>query len=723
MKGEIETSHPGLQKPAAVEELPDPRAPLPVAGAERPGQRCRSLRASRGRGGPAAPAGARQSPAKRRAEPPEVPPPGQGAPPGPARPGPAALQPSPGQPSPAEPAAPRARPLPRGARPGPAMERRQDSGDSISERQEWRPVTYRKCTDTLWLLLFCLFWAGLMFISGYAVVAGAAERLVLGYDSFGNICGRKNTPVEGANLSGLDMTNKKYVFFLNSCSLEIQSLKISSLSLCVSSCPQQQLNSLEDLQSFARNNGSFLCVYNLNVSSYTLNPKAAQLCPTLPVPPSKSFPLFNRCVPQNPECYSKYSSVLISMVNEMDVFHRILSGILAGRDTVIGLSVLALAFSLVLVLAFRFIQTVLVHTLIALVVFGLLFVSGVLWWLHYDYRNDPSTELETEKENVKFLLGYAIFSTIVTVILLSLIFVLRKRLQFAVQLFRIVGKIIGRIPFLLFQPLWTFLILIVFWVFWVAVLLSLGTAGTAQSTSGGQVEYRALSGICYMAWYHFIGLIWTSEFILACQQMVIAGAVVTCYFNRNKNNPPPHPVLSSISVLFCYHLGTAVKGSFLITILRIPRIVLLYLYNILNQKKNAKHLFNCCCCWVCFQKSCLRCFNQVFVVCFTVFGGLMAFNYHRELQAWVVPLLLVGFFAYLMSHSFLSVFEVTADAMLLCFAIDMETNDGTAEKPYFVDQELLTLMSQSTKLTEGQNHRSTRPFQDNEDGTELQPMT
>ncbi|NXI07779.1 CTL3 protein, partial [Irena cyanogastra] len=653
-----------------------------------------------------------------------------------------------------------------------------DSGDSVSELQEWRPAIYRKCTDTLWLLLFCLFWAGLMFISGYAVVAGAAERLVLGYDSFGNVCGRKNTPVEGANLSGLDMTNKKYVFFLNSCSLEIQSLKISSLSLCVSSCPQQQLNSLEDLQSFARNNDSFLCVYNLNVSSYTLNPKAAQLCPTLPVPPSKSFPLFNRCVPQNPECYSKYASVLISMVNEMDVLHRILSGILAGRDTVIGLSVLALAFSLILVLAFRFIQTLLIHTLIALVVFGLLFVSGVLWWLYYDYRNDPSTELETEKENVKFLLGYAIFSTIVTVVLLSLIFVLRKRLQFAVQLFRIVGKIIGRIPFLLFQPLWTFLILIVFWVFWVAILLSLGTAGTAQSTSGGQVEYRALSGICYMAWYHFVGLIWTSEFILACQQMVIAGAVVTCYFNRNKNNPPPHPVLSSISVLFCYHLGTAVKGSFLITILRIPRIVLLCLYNILNQtvvtsdfillQKNAKHLFNCCFCWVCFQKSCLRYFNQhaytttaingtnfctsakdavcilarnsaklesiscfgdfllflgkVFVVCFTVFGGLMAFNYHRELQAWVVPLLLVGFFAYLMSHSFLSVFEVTADAIFLCFAIDMETNDGTAEKPYFVDQELLTFVNQSNKLTEGRKHRNTRAFQDNEDGTELQPM-
>lgn len=60
----------------------------------------------------------------------------------------------------------------------------------------------------------------------------------------------------------------------------------------------------------------------------------------------------------------------------------------------------------------------------------------------------------------------------------------------------------------------------------------MSTPGTAQTTSGGRVEYRALSGICYMAWYHFVGLIWTSEFILACQEMTIAGAVVTCYFNR-----------------------------------------------------------------------------------------------------------------------------------------------------------------------------------------------
>lgn len=74
-----------------------------------------------------------------------------------------------------------------------------------------------------------------------------------------------------------------------------------------------------------------------------------------------------------------------------------------------------------------------------------------------------------------------------------------------------------------------------------------------------------------------------------------------------------------------------------------------------------------------------------------------------------------------MSHSFLSVFEVTLDAMFLCFAIDMETNDGSAEKPYFVDQELLMFVNQSNDLTEGHKHRTMRS--DNEDGTELQPMT
>ncbi|XP_011380497.1 choline transporter-like protein 3 [Pteropus vampyrus] len=600
--------------------------------------------------------------------------------------------------------------------------------------REWRPQIYRKCTDLQWLFLFFLFWTGLMFITGYSVAAGATGRLLFGYDSFGNVCGKKNSPIEGAPLSGQDMTLKKHVFFTDSCNLQVKDGRLGSTALCVSSCPEEQLNTLEDIQLFANNSGSFLCVYSLSSSNYTQNPNADSLCPRLPVPPSKSFPLFNRCIPQTPECYSLFASVLI---NDVNTLHRILSGIMSGRDTILGLCTLALALSLAMMFTFRFVTTFLVHTFIALVILGLLFVCSVLWWLYHDYTNDLSIALDTEWENMMCLLGFAIVSTVLTAVLLILIFVLRKRVKLAIEIFRVTNKAISSSPFLLFQPLWTFAILIFFWVLWVAVLLSLGTAGAAQVIEGGQVEYKPLWGIRYMWWYHLIGLVWTSEFILACQQMTVAGAVVTSYFNRNENDPPDHPILSSLAILFCYHQGTVIKGSFLITMVRIPRTVLMYVYNTLKDKQQSawsRCVFRCCfCCFCCLDK-CLHHVNQVkllpcapeahrvavLVVCFTVFGGLMAFNYHRALQVWAIPLLLVAFFAYLVAHSFLSVFETVLDALFLCFAVDLETNDGSSEKPYFMDQEILSFIKRINKLNDARAQRDKNLR--NEEGTELRPI-
>lgn len=154
-----------------------------------------------------------------------------------------------------------------------------------TRQREWRPQIYRKCTDTAWLVLFFLFWTGLVFIMGYSVVAGAAGRLLFGYDSFGNVCGKRNSPVEGAPLSGQDMTLKKHVFFMNACNLEVKDRGRGPMALCVSSCPEKQLDTLEEVQLFANINGSFLCVYSLNSFNYTQSPSADRLCPRLPVPP------------------------------------------------------------------------------------------------------------------------------------------------------------------------------------------------------------------------------------------------------------------------------------------------------------------------------------------------------------------------------------------------------------------------------------------------------
>ncbi|EPY76460.1 choline transporter-like protein 1 [Camelus ferus] len=67
-----------------------------------------------------------------------------------------------------------------------------------------------------------------VFIMGYLVAAGATGRLLFGYDSFGNVCGKKNSPVEGAPLSGQDMTLKKKRMKLTVKLLQVTSRAISN---------------------------------------------------------------------------------------------------------------------------------------------------------------------------------------------------------------------------------------------------------------------------------------------------------------------------------------------------------------------------------------------------------------------------------------------------------------------------------------------------------------
>lgn len=101
------------------------------------------------------------------------------------------------------------------------------------------------------------------FICGFSIATGAAARLLSGYDSYGNICGQKNVKVEGIVNSGLDLTHKKYVFFLDPCNIDLVHQKIKSIALCVSACPRKELKTLADIQKFAETNGmkkvSYFC--------------------------------------------------------------------------------------------------------------------------------------------------------------------------------------------------------------------------------------------------------------------------------------------------------------------------------------------------------------------------------------------------------------------------------------------------------------------------------
>ncbi|RXM33142.1 Choline transporter-like protein 1 [Acipenser ruthenus] len=349
------------------------------------------------------------------------------------------------------------------------------------------------------------------FICGFAVATGAAARLVSGYDSYGNICGQKNTKVEGIEYSGLDQT---------------------------------------------KNN--------------------------------KSIPLFHRCTPVDVSCYANFAEALITFVSDNSVLHRLISGVMTSKEIIIGLCFLSLVLSMILMVIIRYISTVLVWILTALVVLGSIGATGVLWWLYVDHRKSltdklPADQLEVSRDNVQALLVYAIAATVFTVILLLLMLIMRKRVALTIALFHVAGKVFIHLPLLVFQPFWTFLALMFFWSYWVMVLLFLATTGDPVKNEQGFVEFKMSGPLQYMSWYHFVGLIWISEFILACQQMTVAGAVVTYYFTRDKANLTL-PILESVFRLLRYHIGTVAKGSFIITLVKIPRLILMYIHSQLKGK-------------------------------------------------------------------------------------------------------------------------------------------
>uniref|UniRef100_A0A8C2NUC1 Choline transporter-like protein n=1 Tax=Capra hircus TaxID=9925 RepID=A0A8C2NUC1_CAPHI len=593
-------------------------------------------------------------------------------------------------------------------------------------KREWKPLEDRSCTDIPWLLLFILFCIGMGFICGFSVATGAAARLVSGYDSYGNICGQKNAELEAIPNSGMDHTHRKYVFFLDPCNLDLINRKIKSVALCVAACPRQELKTISDVQKFAEMNGSALCSYDLKPSEYASS-KAKGLCPKLPVPASAPIPFFHRCAPVNISCYAKFAEALITFVSDNSVLHRLISGVMTSKEIILGLCLLSLVLSMILMVIIRYISRILVWILTFLLILGSLGGTGVLWWLYAKQRKSPKETVipdqpQVAEANLRALLIYAISATVFTVILFLVMLVMRKRVALTIALFHVAGKVFIHLPLLVFQPFWTFFALVLFWVYWIMTLLFLGTAGSAVQNEQGFVEFKMSGPLQYMWWYHVVGLIWISEFILACQQMTVAGAVVTYYFTRDKRNLPFTPILASVNRLIRYHLGTVAKGSFIITLVKIPRMILMYIHSQLKGKSRI-HLIsvlnaytatainstNFCTsakdAFVILVENALRVaaintvgdfmlfLGKVLIVCSTGLAGVMLLNYQQDYTVWVLPLIIVCLFAFLVAHCFLSIYEMVVDVLFLCFAVDTKYNDGSPGREFYMDKVLMVSTS------------------------------
>lgn len=631
----------------------------------------------------------------------------------------------------------------------------------------------RSCTDVIWLALFIVFWLFMILIAAFALVYGSPLRLRNGYDSYGNTCGvKKNEKIGDIALSGLDTSDKPYLFYL-----DIKNLR-QSLQICVKQCPDRNINTLHDLKSFMNRTGSSLCTYDFDIfkldeeklriaestDSFT---KPLGPCPTLPVYFSGS--VLHRCVPKPVnELISGFVGELYGLLNSWDTIEQVLSDLYETWDTILALCFLALVLSLFMVAILHFVASIVSYVFMIAVSIACVVGTGILWYTYASINwklnaTNQNELLEKSVYNEQAILVYAILATIFTVIILLLVWAMRKRIGFLAQLFRESSECLIDMPYLFIQPFITFFVLLAFFAFWVTVIVCLSTAtypgsksltplfeksenpnaiSSSQYTTPSEnliprignvsvkqlrtlkfVEFIDATWVRYMWWVYLIGLIWTSEFILACQQMVIAGAVAIWYFDGGRKSVGS-PVLTSITNLVSYHLGSMALGSLLITILKVPRLILTYVYA--KMKKNeessecAKCGLKCCiCCFYCLEK-CVRFMNhnaytviamqginfcsaarrafsvlvsnalqlatvnsigdfilflgKCFVTAVTGSIGLLLMRRDPNLKFYAIPVLVVAIFGFFIAHCVLSLYEVVIDTLFLCMCEDHNMN-------------------------------------------------
>ena len=104
-----------------------------------------------------------------------------------------------------------------------------EEDNSLLEKEGLQgPTENRRCRDLPCLVLYIVFWIGLVVVAGVALSDGEPRRIIYGTDSWGNLCGEKNDDAAiNSSLSGLDLTGYSKLYFDPD----------SDLQLCVASCP------------------------------------------------------------------------------------------------------------------------------------------------------------------------------------------------------------------------------------------------------------------------------------------------------------------------------------------------------------------------------------------------------------------------------------------------------------------------------------------------------
>ncbi|XP_041641200.1 choline transporter-like protein 2 isoform X2 [Cheilinus undulatus] len=272
---------------------------------------------------------------------------------------------------------------------------------------------------------------------------------------------------------------------------------------------------------------------------------------------------------------------------------------------------------------------------------------------------------------------------------------------------------------------------------------------------GGETLYHKY--LILFQFYNVFLFFWCANFVTALGQVTLSGAFASYYWAFKKpEDIPAYPIFSSLGRALRYHTGSLAFGSLILSMVQVIRVILEYLDHKLKgaQNKFAKFLLSCMkCCFWCLEK-CIKFLNRNAYIMIAIYGksfcpsardaffllmrniirvavldkvtdfllflgkllivgivGIFSFFFFSgrikavedaapSLNYYWVPILTLVVGSYLIAHGFFSVYAMCVDTLFLCFCEDLERNDGSSERPYFMSPELHEILSKTKRLEE-----------------------
>ncbi|NXO25761.1 CTL2 protein, partial [Cisticola juncidis] len=269
---------------------------------------------------------------------------------------------------------------------------------------------------------------------------------------------------------------------------------------------------------------------------------------------------------------------------------------------------------------------------------------------------------------------------------------------------------------------------------------------------GGETAYHKY--LIVLQFFNVFMFFWLANFVIALGQVTLAGAFASYYWAFKKpDDMPAFPLFSAFGRALRYHTGSLAFGSLVLAVVQVIRVTLEYLDHRLKAAENkfAKFLLSCLkCCFWCLEKF-IKFLNRNAYIMIAIYGtnfctsarnaffllmrniirvavldkvtdflfflgkllivgsvGILAFFFFTQriklvqdtappLNYYWVPILTVIVGSYLIAHGFFSVYGMCVDTLFLCFLEDLERNDGSEDKPYFMSHNLRKLLKKTNK--------------------------